>query len=101
MTWQERLWSKVAPPNEDGCWLWTGPLFDGYGSFYGAWDVDTSRKGGPHRWAYIATHGSIPRGLHIDHLCNVRSCCNPDHLEPVTASENMRRAHARRKAVSA
>jgi hypothetical protein len=36
--------------------------------------------------------GPIPEGLDLDHLCRVRACCNPDHLEPVTRSENLRRA---------
>lgn len=33
----------------------------------------------------------IPVGLDLDHLCRVRSCVNPDHLEPVTRAENLRR----------
>jgi hypothetical protein len=41
-----------------------------------------------HRLAYTAFVGEIPVGLQIDHLCRVRSCCNPDHLEPVTGRVN-------------
>lgn len=33
-------------------------------------------------------------GLTIDHLCRNPLCVNPDHLEPVTNSENVRRAAA-------
>jgi hypothetical protein len=28
----------------------------------------------------------------IDHLCRVKACINPAHLEPVTSGENTRRA---------
>lgn len=41
-----------------------------------------------HRVAYEAWKGPIPDGLHIDHLCRNRGCCNPDHLEAVTCGEN-------------
>ncbi len=42
-----------------------------------------------HRVAYRAFRGEIPEGLVLDHLCRVRSCCRPDHLEPVTHRENL------------
>ena len=44
-----------------------------------------------HRWSYEHFVGPIPDGLVIDHLCRVRHCVNPDHLEPVTNEENLRR----------
>ncbi len=45
-----------------------------------------------HRVVYEALVGAIPEGLELDHLCGNRGCVNPDHLEPVTHQENMRRA---------
>lgn len=45
-----------------------------------------------HRAAYEIHVGPIPEGLTLDHLCCVKACCNPAHLEPVTALENYRRA---------
>lgn len=78
----------------DTCWLWRGALnHGGYGVF------SPGRTSHPqirvHRWAYECFVGSIPTGLQIDHLCFVRDCCNPDHLEVVTPKENSRRAKAR------
>lgn len=53
-----------------------------------------------HRASYTMHVGEIPEGLTIDHLCRVRSCVRPEHLEPVTLIENLRRAEvwARRAA---
>lgn len=45
-----------------------------------------------HRLAYELYVGSIPAGMHLDHLCRNRRCVNPEHLEPVTALENMWRS---------
>ena len=44
-----------------------------------------------HRACYELKRGKVPDGLVLDHLCRVRRCLNPDHLEPVTRSENVRR----------
>ena len=44
-----------------------------------------------HRFAYTVFVGPIPEDLQLDHLCRVRACCNPDHLEPVTCRENLLR----------
>lgn len=47
-----------------------------------------------HRLAYEERYGEIPEGLQIDHLCRVRWCCNPDHLEAVTPRVNSLRSEA-------
>lgn len=69
------------------CWLWQKARdYDGYGQ---GWIRGTSRKA--HRLAYEEWRGEVPAGLQLDHLCRVRHCVNPDHLEPVTNIENIRR----------
>lgn len=42
-----------------------------------------------HRLAYEFIRGPIPDGLQLDHLCRVRRCVNPAHLEPVSQRENL------------
>lgn len=89
----ERL-SARASVRPDGCHLYSGQLTrTGYGVF------KIGRKNfAAHRVAYEQWVGPIPPGLDIDHLCNVRNCINPAHLEPVTHAENLRRARERRSA---
>lgn len=83
----ERLMSSIRIDDTTGCWLWEGSRNDrGYGL--------TSlgrRKTMAHRAVYLASGLPIPDGLELDHLCRNPPCCNPQHLEPVTHKENMRR----------
>lgn len=81
---------KVLP---NGCWV-RGKL-----GRYGRFRITTSSKDSPlnpHRYSYELHKGPIPKGLQIDHLCMEKSCCNPDHLEIVTAKENIIRYHRTR-----
>jgi hypothetical protein len=48
-----------------------------------------------HRIVWRRCFGPIPAGLDIDHLCRVRLCQRPDHLELVEKPENTRRRHQR------
>ena len=81
----ERFWEKVC--ETDDCWLWTASLdTSGYGLFR-----ESGKMLKAHRWSYTHYVGTIPEGLTIDHLCSVRNCVRPDHLEAVTAQENTAR----------
>lgn len=76
--------------DENGCWLWSG-TDRGHG--YCQMKID-GRAYSVHRAAYEALVGPIPEGMQIDHLCRVRRCGNPAHLEAVTSQENIRRSRA-------
>jgi hypothetical protein len=71
-----------------GCWVWTGKLrSDGYAELWTGMESHLL-----HRLTYTLYRAEIPVGLDLDHLCRVKACCNPWHLEPVTRSTNVRRA---------
>src|SRR5690606_28140598 len=79
----DRFWNKVNM-RPDGCWEWQGARQSGgYGSFW--WQGRVQKA---HRVSYEDQMGPIPEGLVLDHLCRVRHCVRPDHLEPVTQKEN-------------
>lgn len=99
---KDRLHAKLVYQPLTGCLLWTGCLGKGgYGSF--RMPVALEAETGlivAHKFVYERWVGPVPEGLELDHLCNTPACCNPDHLEPVTHAENMRRAAERRKSVA-
>ncbi len=80
-----RFWSKVDKTG--ACWNWiAGRSGSGYGSFL---------LNGSYRCAHVvsweAVNGDVPDGMELDHLCRNQLCVRPDHLEPVTHAENVRR----------
>ncbi len=80
----DRFWSKVVP-SSTGCWIWIGCRQpSGYGKFC----LAKGRTVLVHRWAYEMLIGPIEHGKQIDHLCRVRQCVNPTHMEPVTPHIN-------------
>lgn len=98
----ERFWRRVnkngpvpdARPDLGPCWLWTGGLT---AHSYGSFACEPRRPNGhlsskgAHRYAYEILVGPVPEGLVLDHLCRVKACVCPEHLEPVTNAENLRR----------
>ncbi|WP_081471343.1 HNH endonuclease signature motif containing protein [Methyloversatilis universalis] len=94
--WQEDVTPSSLPrhirrnigPGDGGCWLWLRSRSrDGYG-----WASLGNKTFQAHRLVYELIRGSVPAGLVLDHLCRVRNCVNPDHLQPVTPRENLVRS---------
>ena len=94
---ERRFWRKVdCTGGPTACWFWLGGKDPGG---YGLFSISNPRNSKlvrtqSHIVAYELEIGPIPEGLVIDHFrCGNKSCCNPNHLEPVTSEENIRRAH--------
>lgn len=72
----------------DDCWLYAKYKQNGgYGR---------TSNGMAHRIMYESVHGPVPAGLELDHLCEVKACCNPDHLEAATRAENVFRGREKK-----
>lgn len=88
LPWNIRAFVRIEA---SGCWRWTGrPTTKGYGR--ANYKPLGYRDAGAHVVVRHLLVGPTPEGLELDHLCRNRWCCNPDHLEPVTHAENMRRS---------
>lgn len=69
------------------CWLWTAGKSSGYGTFV----APGRRQVKAHRVSYELSIGPIPDTFVVDHLCRVRNCVNPEHLEAVNEKTNILR----------
>lgn len=88
-----RIWRLAVINLSTGCWNWSGALYpNGYAGL-----TIAGRRALAHRISFQAFVGPIPDGLVLDHMCRNRACVNPDHLEPVTNGENIRRGVLARK----
>ncbi len=86
-----RVESLYMPEPNSGCWLWIGSVLARRG--YGRIGV-RGKEYLAHRLVYEMLVGPVPEGLELDHKCRVTCCVNPDHLEPVTHLENVRRGES-------
>lgn len=80
------FWKNVDMSGE--CWTWKLRR-NRYGYGQASWGKNKSLAA--HRAAWFLTYGSLPEGLTLDHLCRNRVCVRPDHLEPVSRGDNVRR----------
>lgn len=84
----KRMMERVAVVPESGCWIWTGSTGGaGYGT--ARWQRKLWRA---HRLMFLLHGNELRQGLELDHVCRVKLCVNPRHLEQVTHTENMRRS---------
>ena len=78
-----------SAPTESNCWLWLGPLNNG-GYSYVNWRYYGKRIANAHVGSWMAyNEAEIPEGLEVHHICEVRACVNPEHLDVVTHRENL------------
>jgi HNH endonuclease len=90
-TMEQRLERLSIQITESGCRIWEGHINPrGYGNI----SLTPNKKGLAHRVAYETWRGPIPKGLTIDHLCRVRCCINPWHMECVTHRTNVLRGQS-------
>ena len=93
---EEKIWARVDKggpvpifnPDLGPCWIWTGNIED---QGYGVYPNGRGSTVKAYRLIYEMVVGEIPEGLQPDHLCRVRACVRPTHLEPVTKKENVLR----------
>lgn len=85
----------------DGCWIWQQHCNrQGYGTVR-LMALNERRAVLVHRAMYELLIGPIPDGMELDHLCRVRACCNPAHLEAVTHKVNIERGEWQARKVEA
>lgn len=95
---KQKIMADVHVCGVTGCWTWLkGTSGDGRGGGYGRIYFDGGMYA-VHRAMWIIEFGPIPHKKQIDHTCNNRLCCNPEHLELVTHKQNQRRRDERKKA---
>ena len=83
----EKIRDRCVELPWSGCWVWMGLVCsEGYARF----KLNCKGQNG-HRAMYVALRGPIAKDLTVDHLCRVRCCVNPAHMELVTIQENCHR----------
>jgi hypothetical protein len=96
-TLEQRLKKYLIPLPFTGCDLFIGVTdrFNGYGML-----TVNGKKEKAHRIAWKLYKGEIPKGFELLHSCDVKSCCNVNHLKIGTHAENMKDASVRKKSKS-
>lgn len=85
-TAEDLFFRHVTEDAETGCWNFSPATHNRYGQF-----TVEGRNWPAHRWLYFRMVAELPDSLDLDHLCRNRACVNPEHLDPVTETVNIRR----------
>jgi len=86
----EKFWGRVDRNAPGECWEWLGSLStEGYGQV-GYAEIPHTQPVSTHVVAWWLTYHSLPKGLHLHHVCENRRCVNPAHLQPLTPREHIR-----------
>lgn len=76
---------------DTGCWIWLGEIDKkGYGRF-----SIGGRRVQAHIYLWTEKNGPLPPSIQLDHMCRRRACVRPEHMDPVSGSENVKRTFAR------
>lgn len=92
---RERTFWGFVDDAADGCWPWVGPHRGDYGCY-----PIVNMLLPAHRAMLLYLGINVPSDRLPDHLCEVKRCVSPNHLEVVTASQNAIRIHRRTLAES-
>lgn len=87
-----RMMSSIKVDPETGCWIWQKGLHKAGYAKVKIRDRAIRQDLGGHVVLYELMRGKVPEGLELDHLCRVRACVNPYHMEAVTHRVNMLRS---------
>jgi len=79
------------------CWLWTGRKSGDYGqaTYKGNHPTYKGRTLYTHQIAWLEAGGELSKFKVLDHICGNKLCCNAEHLEQVSRSENLTRERMR------
>ena len=81
---EHRLFSKVSPCPNSGCWFWCGAINQsGYGLVRGVYKNEAA-----HRVVYKMVTGSELEDMELHHKCKNRGCVNPSHLQEITPKKH-------------
>lgn len=88
---KKRFLNKISINEDTGCWIWNGPIIQGYGGFW--CKINGEGKSYPaHRIGYILFKDEVPDDKMVLHKneCNNKLCVNPEHLYIGTHKDNMK-----------